>query len=1146
MRVNGGKYSLIHREPRIGLDIGDKANGRYIDNPSRHYFTYWTLQQEIAEGEELLEGQREQFELSSLRRKLQNDHYRLLQSYEDLKQRLHVTKVMSWYWRTKYENKENKKNNENSSETIMVKKLQNLEVAYAREKRLADLWRGLAERRNNADMNSKPIKQSFLERSRKIRKVFEACINTQKYPAGCISLRKKSKLSESHQGYCNSNLTGFKNRWIVKTRRKKNTYNTYKTLHAVQVVKALKISQEKSECPNRRASYSSAMKLAERFLHSDQTLSNGETANIKHLVSDPKFLSSERTKQNSPLSFMDSFRKSNECTRNTPTKKIEVCKFCSKSYTRGPEEQNSTILKVVRKNQKFILSSIAITQSQKADKSEEIFLNKKSKTYEKLYVVDRNGYVNEIILYGPISHSDSISNIKFHPNGSLAEITWSTQPNGLFLSVLSYKPNSGNYEEIRRHNRYNIKNRNRVKSSKSQDVSVITCKNGTVLQQAKNTRRKYSGPCTMAYKKKGETSMKKHRFKLRSSFSNASGSRQNGEKRKKKNRRRREFLINKIRTLLVKKRQTKDHERQLKKRFKKEKLEMKTKRRNLKEQKAQIRKELKLLKRQKREFENEKKHYEEKLEKKLKELERKLKREQNRLEKWKEKEEKELKRTLRKDWEKLKLKQKKTEKKRVKEIERIKKDLTRKKKKLGEREKKLEKLRNKLETNYRKWAKKLWEKIKEQQLAFERWGMSEKERKKAKLKEQKQKELEKVIAAQLHYERIKGKQKQTESLRTKLHKKRQKLRSEEKKQDFKDWKSKRMKDKARKKRKRRYWKELERLQQWLLQVEEQKLEQEREVVRKCPRKTPIFGNTNKKSSRSNQREFSHDHDKDSVQERNKSVKRKTSLIETKEEHKSMTLFDANFTLLTTGNDKLDDGRQGASSAGETGAENGHLDTSSATGSESDSDADVVVEIDEVGDGAGPIPPTWLPRRCVFPQFCDKPSDQSANEEKLFRRSGFQSPFEGPRKRSDWYLQRALGREASRQESNVGPVPPDAPKIDWYHHRIRGREELHQKLIFGPWKEDISRSVPDWYYLRSRGREKLHRKSISNGFREEPVSRFWYARRVKGRARDRHKNHDTWFLERGYNRQNAREEGSWEDYDQNVNWFLHRVKGRAVG
>ena len=1175
VRLSGGKSNLMHKGSRAGVVVTRKTD--VLDNPSSDYFTMWRLKEEIAEGEELLEHQRETpdyLDLNSFQRKLHDEHYKLLQSYENVKHKLHVTKIMSWYWRVQYENQKNNKVNTNLSETFLIKRLQHLEASYAREKRLADLWRVVAER-------SKP------DRISNYWKVLRARMNpnVQKHPQNFSSSKEDSKPTAYRQGHCKANLTGFKNRWITKrTKTKKKSCNTATTTgyiskqteFTVPVYKTLELNQAKSEDPCSKAGYPPLRKASKNYQPSKRTLSGGKknTDLRKTSTSESKIRLSKSSNWDEPVAkplVRDSRKSKGEYQSFPIVKNNKACKFCEKRYPfRKSGKQKSAIPKQVKTNQDGLLSHLTVTKTKTLEKSTETVFNEKHRGYKKLYAVGRDGHVDEIVLHGHIKQSHSIHDVRFHPNGSLAEIMWSgesaEQTGGFFFSVLTYKPNFGRYEEMRRddesvartyrkgiqriHERGNGK---RPKSSETSEITVIACKNGTVLR--KPPRRNYnsgvrSSP-TLAVKRKKVISTKNGPFKLATSYSNSSSFKDLQEKRKKKNRQRRQFLVNKVRTLLVKKRESEQYKRQLQRRIEEEKSEMKLKKKHLREQRNIIKRDIKLLKRQKKKFKKERKHHEEKMKKKLKELEHKLKKEQNRLEIWKEKEEKELKRTLRKDWEKLKLKQKKTERKRAKEVERIKKDLAKKKKNLSKREKELKLLKRKLETNYQKWANKLWEKIKLQQRQFERWTLWEKEQKESQLKERRQEELEKVIAAQLRYERQRGRERRNDRLRVKQNGRKRKLQRQEQKQDYKDWRNKRirkydqqMKAKARnEKHQRKYWKELERLQQWLLQVEEQKVEQERKINEKCPRRTPLFENPVKKVSRSQKTKPAADHTLGSpAQRRGPLIKRKSSLIETKKEQKGMTLFNANLTLGFTIGKNLKDKFQNVGESTEAVID-GSRGEWFGKETEFEDDPDVVVEIEEGDDlSSGPVPPTWLPRRCRNSILCDVKQFQPATVERRTEYPTLSTQLPRQRKNGDWYLQRARERKVARQERNRGPIPPERPRRDWYNRRARGREELHQKLIFGPWKGDVSRSAPDCFFLRTRGREKLHHESLCYGPPEEHDRDSWYSRRAEGREKDRFEQDDTWFLERGYDRQNLRAESRWED-KHNMNWFLHRNKGR---
>lgn len=84
------------------------------------------------------------FDTKALHEKLQLKHFKLMSLHESVKQRLRMSKVMSWYWRLKYE--EEKSNKEGSEwSNALQEQLQETEKLYQHEKQIADLWRRMNE-----------------------------------------------------------------------------------------------------------------------------------------------------------------------------------------------------------------------------------------------------------------------------------------------------------------------------------------------------------------------------------------------------------------------------------------------------------------------------------------------------------------------------------------------------------------------------------------------------------------------------------------------------------------------------------------------------------------------------------------------------------------------------------------------------------------------------------------------------------------------------------------------------------------------------------------------------------------------------------------------------------------------------------------
>ena len=80
------------------------------------------------------------FDTRALHEKLQLKHFKLMGLHESVKQRLRVTKVMSWYWRLKYEEERSNKEGSEWSKALQ-EQLHDMEKLYQQEKQIADLWR---------------------------------------------------------------------------------------------------------------------------------------------------------------------------------------------------------------------------------------------------------------------------------------------------------------------------------------------------------------------------------------------------------------------------------------------------------------------------------------------------------------------------------------------------------------------------------------------------------------------------------------------------------------------------------------------------------------------------------------------------------------------------------------------------------------------------------------------------------------------------------------------------------------------------------------------------------------------------------------------------------------------------------------------
>ena len=106
--------------------------------------------------EDRLDPQREQesetelgnlFDTKALHEKLQKKHFKLMSLHDNVRQRLRMSKVMSWYWRLKYEEEKSKQGGGSDWNKALQDQLEHMEQLYLHEKHTADLWRRMNENR---------------------------------------------------------------------------------------------------------------------------------------------------------------------------------------------------------------------------------------------------------------------------------------------------------------------------------------------------------------------------------------------------------------------------------------------------------------------------------------------------------------------------------------------------------------------------------------------------------------------------------------------------------------------------------------------------------------------------------------------------------------------------------------------------------------------------------------------------------------------------------------------------------------------------------------------------------------------------------------------------------------------------------------
>ena len=116
-----------------------------LDDVSRDFLdqlALWKLEDrlEAPQDQEPETEMEDLFDTKALHEKLQLKHLKLMGLHESAKQRLRMAKVMSWYWRLKYEEERSSKKGSEWNRALQ-EQLHDMEKLYQKEKQIADLWR---------------------------------------------------------------------------------------------------------------------------------------------------------------------------------------------------------------------------------------------------------------------------------------------------------------------------------------------------------------------------------------------------------------------------------------------------------------------------------------------------------------------------------------------------------------------------------------------------------------------------------------------------------------------------------------------------------------------------------------------------------------------------------------------------------------------------------------------------------------------------------------------------------------------------------------------------------------------------------------------------------------------------------------------
>ena len=151
------------------------------------------------------------FDLKELHSKLQREHFSLIKSYDAMKKRLHVSKVMGWYWRWKFQHEKVADDGKLSRTRALETQLERLQALYSQEKRLADLWRGEHDKLARNKLHG-------YWKSRHRRWLNVQSNNDESREAEDL----KTSSSDADAEVCSDALTDFRRRWTQDARGKES------------------------------------------------------------------------------------------------------------------------------------------------------------------------------------------------------------------------------------------------------------------------------------------------------------------------------------------------------------------------------------------------------------------------------------------------------------------------------------------------------------------------------------------------------------------------------------------------------------------------------------------------------------------------------------------------------------------------------------------------------------------------------------------------------------------------------------------------------------------------------------------------------------------------------------------------------------
>lgn len=1137
------------------------------------------------------------FDLKTLHAKLQNEHFSLLKSYESMENRLRVSKVMSWYWRWKFEDQRAVSENSNWNEALQ-KQLERMEALYLSEKRLADIWRNVREKEAKDKVNKywKALRHRWTKNGGEISE-----------PSRKLDFnRDKSSFPSlvQNDGICGQFWTDFKDRWTRGARNEEPD-------HALNLYRiAVSNGQDTRVFIWDHTSMKSMRDMADQTKGHYDLIIFHTGSPVKDIIPNSD-IKNKVERLNIPFSLQLVLEDGS-------------VKVISSFHNDSKEHENADESKGVKTGDAKVIGKQPESSKETEFESTKSLVESGKDVYLTKVETSHRASVNSVASetkatpppYQPLNRRKLPQSKAVHAAWSTTNALDRTREEDLELKECEANPNLEIKKSPKEHGRQTEIpiSRNDEEQLFLQTVvypdgkgeakwvtadelapfggSLWRKGDGGSLHHETETTKEKRGEATSNYKKrlmrkpcfdkpseenrdlivkKGEEALALANGTVRETYQER---RMKEIETTRKRLETREDEIRKQRLLLRELRQTKQA---LRKHLRKagEILQgLRRGRQRLDKQKFQLRHNWNSLKKAKGKLDAERKQHE-KSKDDVKQLIVQLKTEKERLKKWHIEEEEKLKTSLAKEIKKLEKDKRKFEKKKANEVQQKKRELSEERKRLKESYKELRSLKKAAKKEYKKWLKELQRVKVNSKPSYERSKLDK--------KGEPRKEYDRIKHRERDKEKEKGKaEKAGEIVQSKAPSECEKCRKTEnvKKKSESGEKGKAAKSTnvnkeltLEEQQQQDYRKQLQRLQQWLLQIEEQKLDQEqlrREEKSKNFEKT--LGQLQKHRAKA------------STEQWNKKPKKNAVQLETSKAVAGFTNFSLNFDTSQNQVKELED------------KHTGHEFTSSSQLkklSRKTNNPEAFAKLVEPGNSYKEHKPVGqrsrfttrlellLPRKSPFSFETGRRVKHGARQEASWDSSGrkenladgdpkelapkgpippdgLRGRYEHSRVYSEDFAKRWLNQEIKQDfcSSHVKkppdrPIPPDGIR---FLHELHGRGQ-HEHEAWPFVNSYVSGKDGSWYMRRARERDfrrkssgctdKLRKSSrrrsydgswifgrasdrADQRFNKEP----WYARRAEGRKERRTEHQDTWTLERGYYRHILRSLSRWHD-----SWFV---------